>query len=52
MIPRSLLREEQGNDLWTPDLQHFDNKHCQPYVGRAAAAIEVETSLWASREGG
>ncbi|MCI0463832.1 MAG: AccI family restriction endonuclease [Gemmataceae bacterium] len=46
MIPRSLLRKEQGNDTWTPDLQHFDNDHCRPYVEQAAAAIEVETSLW------
>ena len=46
MVPRTLLRQEQGNDLWTPDLQHFDNEHCRPYVEKAAAAIEVETSLW------
>ncbi len=46
MVPRSLLRREQGNDTWTPDLQHFDNEHCRPYVEQASAAIEVETSLW------
>jgi hypothetical protein len=46
MIPRTLLRKQQGNDSWTPDLQHLDNNRCRPYVERAAAAIEVETSLW------
>jgi hypothetical protein len=45
-IPRELLRGEKGNDLWTPDLKHFDNAACAPYVSRAKAAIEVETSLW------
>ena len=49
MVPRALLREQQGNDLWTPDLQHFDNDHCRPYIDRAAAAVEVETSLWQVR---
>jgi hypothetical protein len=46
LIPRAFLREQKGNDSWTPDLQHLDNQHCQPYVEQAAAAIEVETSLW------
>jgi hypothetical protein len=46
MIPREYLREEKGNDTWTPDLKHFDNDHCLPYVQGAKAAIEVETSLW------
>ena len=46
VIPREVLREEKGNDAWTPDLQHFDNDHCRPYVERVKAAIEVETSLW------
>jgi hypothetical protein len=46
MIPRSYLRGEKGNDSWTPDLQHLDNERCRPYVEQAAAAIEVETSLW------
>jgi hypothetical protein len=50
MIPRALLREEQGNDTWTPDLQHLDNERCRRYVERAAAAIEVETSLWQVRK--
>jgi hypothetical protein len=45
-VSRELLRSEQGNDLWTPDLKHFDNAACAPYVARASAAIEVETSLW------
>jgi hypothetical protein len=49
MIPRRVLREEKGNDTWTPDLQHLDNKHCAGYVRHAAAAIEVETSLWQVR---
>lgn len=46
MIPRDLLKEEMGNDTWTPDLRHVDNEHCSHYVEKAAAAIEVETSLW------
>jgi hypothetical protein len=46
MIPRAFLREQTGNDAWTPDLQHLDNQHCLAHVQRAAAAIEVETSLW------
>jgi hypothetical protein len=46
MIPRQALRAEKGNDAWTPDLQHFDNDRCRPYVEKAKAAIEVETSLW------
>lgn len=46
MIPRDVLREEKANDAWTPDLQHLDNTHCHPYVEKAKAAIEVETSLW------
>lgn len=45
-IPRDALRAEQGNDAWTPDLQHMDNDHCRTYVEQATAAIEVETSLW------
>jgi hypothetical protein len=49
LIPRDVLREEQGNDAWTPDLQHLDNHHCGSYVGRAKGAIEVETSLWQVR---
>jgi len=46
MVARSFLRREQGNDIWTPDLQHLDNDHCRAYVEQAAAGIEVETSLW------
>jgi hypothetical protein len=46
MIPRAQLVKETGNDSWSPDLQHLDNRHCAPYLERAAAAIEVETSLW------
>jgi hypothetical protein len=46
MIPREVLRAEKGNDAWTPDLQPFDNDHCRPYLEKATAAIEVETSLW------
>ncbi|MDQ3802240.1 MAG: AccI family restriction endonuclease [Acidobacteriota bacterium] len=46
MIPREVLREEKGNDTWTPDLKHLDNEHCSRYVEKADAAIEVETSLW------
>jgi hypothetical protein len=46
LIPRETLREEKGNDAWTPDLQHLDNEHCRLYVQEAKAAIEVETSLW------
>jgi hypothetical protein len=45
-LPRELLRSEKGNDLWTPDLKHFDNVACSPYVRQSKAAIEVETSLW------
>jgi hypothetical protein len=46
LLPREFLRREGGNDSWTPDLQHLDNVHCAQYIGRAKAAIEVETSLW------
>jgi len=46
LIPRGVLRREKGNDTWTPDLKHLDNTHCDPYVQSAAAAVEVETSLW------
>lgn len=46
VIPRDFLRQEKGNDAWTPDLQHLDNDHCRPYVQKTQAAIEVETSLW------
>lgn len=46
MIPRDMLRNEKGNDTWTPDLKHLDNEHCRQYVEEAAAAVEVETSLW------
>jgi len=46
LLARELLRQEGGNDTWTPDLRHWDNKRCEPFVARAAAAIEVETSLW------
>src|SRR5213079_937637 len=45
-IPRDLLRSERRNDLWNPDLKHFDNAACAPYLTQAKAAIEVETSLW------
>jgi hypothetical protein len=45
-LPRSLLEAERGNDFWTPDLQHWDNLQCEPYVRESRAAIEVETSLW------
>lgn len=50
MIPREHLRQQMGNDVWTPDLQHIDNAHCRPYVKQAAVAIEVETSLWEVRK--
>jgi hypothetical protein len=46
IVPRDLLRQEKGYDLWTPDLKHLDNEHCRPYVEKASAAIEVETSMW------
>jgi hypothetical protein len=49
MVPRKLLKDEKGNDSWTPDLQHLDNEHCRPYVAQASAAIEVETSLWETK---
>ena len=45
MIPRQVLREEKGNDSWTPDLQHLDNDRCRAYVEKATAAIEVETAF-------
>ena len=45
-LPRQVLIEERGNDLWTPDLQHWDNEQCDTYVRRVTAAFEVETSLW------
>ena len=45
-IPRQVLREEKGNDTWTPDLKHLANEHCAAYVLKAASAVEVETSLW------
>ncbi|MEA3399625.1 MAG: helix-turn-helix domain-containing protein [Armatimonadota bacterium] len=45
-IPRSVLRQRAGHDEWIPDLIHWDNERCQVYVSQAAAAIEVETSLW------
>lgn len=45
-VPRRLLFEEQGNDMWTPDLIHMDNEQCRSYVETAGVAIEVETSLW------
>jgi hypothetical protein len=50
MLPRAVLVREQGNDNWTPDLQHMDNHRCGPYVQEATAAIEVETSLWQVRK--
>lgn len=46
LIPRQMLRNEKGNDAWTPDLKHLGNGHCASYVEAATAAIEVETSLW------
>ncbi|MEW6228057.1 MAG: AccI family restriction endonuclease [Bacillota bacterium] len=46
LVARQMLQQEAGNDSWTPDLIHWDNKQCAPFVARAAAAIEVETSLW------
>jgi len=46
MLPRGVLKEERGNARWTPDLIHWDNTHCAPYIAKASAAIEVETSLW------
>jgi hypothetical protein len=46
LVPRTLLRKEAGNDEWTPDLIHWDNDRCRPYVTAASAGIEVETSLW------
>lgn len=46
LLPRDGLRKERGNDLWTPDLIHWDNNQCELYVRGATAAIEVETSLW------
>jgi hypothetical protein len=46
LIPRLVLRERGGTDEWTPDLLHWDNSLCMEYVQSAAAAIEVETSLW------
>jgi hypothetical protein len=49
-LPRSLLISERGNDLWSPDLQHWDNAQCDPYVRSSLAAVEVETSLWDVRK--
>jgi len=49
LIPRKILRREKGNDSWTPDLQHLDNENCKPYVNKATAAVEVETSLWQAK---
>jgi len=46
LIPRQLLRERGGTDAWTPDLLHWDNNRCSEFVAAAAAAVEVETSLW------
>lgn len=46
LIPREILRENASNDAWTPDLIHWDNDRCNPYIIRSAAAVEVETSLW------
>jgi hypothetical protein len=46
LLPRAFLRQQTGNDSWTPDLQHLDNEHCLPHLRQAAAAVEVETSLW------
>jgi hypothetical protein len=48
-IPRAYLQSDKGNDRWTPDLKHWDNNSCSPYLDQAAAAIEVETSLWQVR---
>jgi hypothetical protein len=45
-LPRQVFIEERGNDLWTPDLQHWDNAQCDAYLRRATSAFEVETSLW------
>ncbi|HUE69279.1 MAG TPA: hypothetical protein VMP01_00155 [Pirellulaceae bacterium] len=49
-LPRRVLIEERGNDLWTPDLQHWDNAQCDGYLRRADSAFEVETSLWDVRK--
>jgi hypothetical protein len=46
LISRDYLRRKEGNDEWTPDLQHLENERCREYVETAFAAIEVETSLW------
>jgi hypothetical protein len=46
LIPRTLLRDQAGNDRWTPDLIHWDNERCEEYVSSATAGVEVETSLW------
>lgn len=45
-LPRKVLIDERKNDLWCPDLQHWDNANCDPYVKKTKAAFEVETSLW------
>jgi len=46
VLPRSLLREQAGNDEWTPDLIHWDNDRCDTYLANATVGVEVETSLW------
>lgn len=46
LLPRGFLRRAGGIDEATPDLLHWDNARCQEYVEAAAAAVEVETSLW------
>lgn len=46
LLPRTVLQRSGGTDTWTPDLLHWDNERCREYVEAAAAAIEVETSLW------
>jgi hypothetical protein len=46
VLSRQLLRKTGGTDTWTPDLQHWDNERCKPFVSQATCAIEVETSLW------
>lgn len=46
LVSRRVLRQQAGNDTWTPDLRHWDNERCRPFVTQAATAVEVETSLW------
>lgn len=46
VLPRSVLREQGGTDEWTPDLIHWDNERCTPFLESATVGVEVETSLW------